>query len=208
MSEQFNDAHIDGDGNIVVQGVNNSKIVINVANKEEIRLFLIKYQRLLEELPLNILETLKNHLKSEMQLEIKIGTDLQFNLLGDIHPNREFRKMKFGVTIINLTKENRYYNNVFFKVNPKFIFEKNVEMDTFTMMPQQQNVFPKKLEYGEPCTVTYEIKDGAYKSYEDVLKKDENAYVQAFCSTTVGELYESNKILIRQLFERLNWLKQ
>lgn len=129
-------------------------------------------------------------------------------MLGDIHPQRELRKLKFGVSIVNLTKENRFFNRVFFKVSPKFTLKDGIEMDTFTMMPQQENAFPKKLEYGEPHSLTYEIKNMALKSYQEILDKDKEAYVQAFCSTTVGELYESNKITMLHLFDRLNWLMQ
>ncbi|GAA4514131.1 hypothetical protein GCM10023173_10480 [Sphingobacterium thermophilum] len=44
--------------------------------------------------------------------------------------------------------------------------------------------------------------------YQEILKKDDEAYLQGFVSTTVGELYESNKFYIKKLFEHLKWLKQ
>ena len=90
-----------------------------------------------------------------------------------------------------------------------FELEKEVEHDTFVMFPEQGNVFAKKLEYGQPFSVTYEIKPGAYQMYEGIMKKDkEGSYIQAFASTTVGELYESNKFSIKTLFEHLKWIKK
>lgn len=201
-----NTSHIDGNGNIVIQGLNGSTITINPNNSIEVRQLIIDLGVRLSELPKNVLEML--NAKQDISSEIKIGANIYFDMLGDIHPNKEHRKLKFGISIVSLTKENRFFNRIFFKVSPKFTFKDGVEMDTFTMEPQQQNAFPKKLEYGEPHSLSYEIKDGAFKSYKEILNKDENAYIQAFCSTTVGELYESKKVQISYIFERLKWLMQ
>jgi len=201
-----NTSHIDGTGNIIIQGITDSTITINPNNSTEVRQLIIDLGTRLSELPKNVLEMLNE--KQDINSEIKTGANIQFSLLADIYPDKELRKLKFGVSIVSLTKENRFFNRIFFKVSPKFTFKDGVEMDTFTMEPQQQNAFPKKLEYGEPHSLSYEIKDGAFKSYEEILGKDENAYIQAFCNTTVGELYESNKVLISHIFERLKWLMQ
>src|SRR5690606_20547891 len=101
--------------------------------------------------------------------------------------------MKFGLTITNLTKEHRYFNQPFFKVTPKFEIKEGLEHDTFVMIPENNNEFPVRLEYGQPAYYDYEIKDGAYEMYKKLLEKDEDASIQAFSNTTVGELYESNK---------------
>lgn len=201
-----NTSHIDGNGNIVIQGLSGSDIIINPSNSNEIRQLIIDIGTNLSSLPKNILDMLNSN--QDLSSEIKIGANMYFDVLGDIHAEKRFRKIKFGVTIVSLTKENRFFNRIFFKVFPKFTLKDGVEMDTFTMMPQQENAFPKKLEYGEPHSLTYEIKDGALASYREILDKDKDAYVQAFCSTTVGELYESNKITITHLLERFNWLMQ
>jgi hypothetical protein len=93
-------------------------------------------------------------------------------------------------------------------VFPKFKIKEGVEHDTIIMIPENDNKFPKRLEYGEPAYLNYEIKSGAYDMYQKLLDKDPEAYIQAFDNTTVGELYESNKFSIKELFKHLNWLKQ
>lgn len=133
---------------------------------------------------------------------------MHLDVLADISSDPQFSRLKFGLTITNLTKENRYFNQPFFKVNPKFDIKNGGQHDTFIMIPENFNSFPKKLEYGEPLFVTYEIKEGAYKMYQDILNKNNDTYIQAFANTTVGELYESDRFLIKKLFEHLKWLKQ
>jgi hypothetical protein len=111
------------------------------------------------------------------------------------------RKLKFSLTITNLAKEHRYFNSPFFVVNPKFTVKEGVEHDTFSMMPVEGNVFAKKLEYGEPFSVTFDIKPGGYKMYEEIVHKNSEAEIQAFIVTTLGEVFESNKFKVKKLLE-------
>jgi len=198
-----NQAHVDGSGNIVIQGIDGATIIINPDNSDEIRKLIVDFGTKLGELPKDVLEIMEK--KQDINAEIKPGANLYLSVVAEIHEYKEYRKLAFSLTITNLTKENRYFNQPFFKVNPKFtIF--GTKQDTFVMIPNP-NTFPKKLEYGEPLSVSYEIKDGAYKNYNEILVEDSEAYIQAFSNTTVGELYESNKFLISKLIKNLEWLK-
>lgn len=202
-----NKATVDGNGNIVIQGVEGSTITINPNNTQEIRQLIMDFGSKLSELPADILKMIEQ--KQDLNSEIKNGANLYLTVLTELHQFGGGSRLKFSLTITNLTKENRYINQPFFKVYPMFEVKKGVEHDTFVMFPEQGNVFVKKLEYGEPFSVSYEIKSGAYTMYEQIMAKDkEGAYIQAFSTTTVGELYESNRFSIKTLFENLEWLKK
>ena len=202
-----NNATIDGNGNIVIQGVKSSSITINPNNSQEIRQLIMDFGNKLSELPTDILRMIEQ--KQDLNSDIKNGANLYLTVLTELNEFGVGSRLKFGLSITNLTKENRYFNQPFFKVYPMFEVKLGIEHDTFVMFPEQGNVFAKKLEYGEPYSVSYEIKAGAYQMYDSIMKKDEGgAYIQAFVSTTVGELYESNKFSIKTLFENLEWIKK
>lgn len=201
-----NKAHIDGTGNIIIQGVDGATIIINPDNSSELRQLIMDFGSKLTDLPTEILNMIES--KQDLDSEIKTGANMYLTVLAELHEDPAYRRLKFGLTITNLTKENRYFNQPFFKVYPKFEIKEGVEHDTFVMIPENNNSFPKRLEYGEPLSVSYEIKPGAYDMYQKILDKNDGAYIQAFTNTTVGELYESNKFSIKELFEQLKWLKQ
>lgn len=201
-----NQASIDGNGNIVIQGIEGSTITVNPSNAQEIRQLIIDLGSKLSDLPAEIITMIEQ--KQDINSEIKNGANLYLTVLTELHEFGGGSRLKFSLTITSLTKENRFFNQPFFKVHPKFELSKGVEHDTFVMFPEQGNVFAKRLEYGEPFSVSFEIKDGAYSMYEGILKKDGDATIQAFITTTVGELYESNKFSIKKLFENLEWIKK
>lgn len=200
-----NKVNIDGAGNIVIQDITGASIIVNPDNSSELRQLIMDFSSQLEELPKEVLSMIES--RQDLNAEIKVGAHMHFTVLADLHENVAYRRLKFGLTITNTTKENRYFNQPFFKVHPKFEI-KGSEQDTFVMIPENGSIFPKRLEYGEPVFASYEIKTGAYEMYQEILKKDDEAYLQGFVSTTVGELYESNKFYIKKLFEHLKWLKQ
>jgi len=195
-----NTAHIDGNGNIIIQDVDGAIITVNPQNTGELRNLIIDIGTKLNELPKNILELIKNN--QDIKSETAKGANLYLTVMVELHA--EHQKLKFGLTITNLTKEHRYFNQPFFKVTPKIEILEGVEHDTFVMIPENDNNFPVRLEYGQVVSYNYNIKDGAYKMYKKMLDKDEKANIQAFTNTTVGELYESNQFSIEKLFEHLN----
>ena len=68
-------------------------------------------------------------------------------------------------------------------------------------MDHEEDIFPCRLEYGQPISVSYPIAPEVMPHYEQMLTKDQDAYIQFFVSTTVGELYESNQYKISKLLE-------
>lgn len=196
-----NKAHIDGNGNIVIQGVDGATIVINPDNSKELRQLIMDFGSSLTDLPKEILKMIQEH--QDVNSEVENGANMYLTVLAEMHMSG-YKRLKFGLTITNLTKENRYFGQPFFKIYPKFEFSEGFEHDTFIMIPEADNNFPKKLEYGEQVLYSYEIKDGAYDMYQSILDKDDSANIQAFSNTTVGELYESNQFSIKKLFEYKN----
>jgi hypothetical protein len=197
-----NTAHIDGHGNIVVQGIDGTEMTVHAENPIALRQLVIDLGEKINELPTDVLKMIEKN--QDINAEIKTGANLYLTTLVE-KVNYNQASLKFGLTITNLTKENRYFNQPFFKVKPKFEIKEGVENDTFVMFPEQGKPFPKKLEYGEPLSVSYKL-EPVIKMCQWLLEKDDKAYIQGFVNTTVGELYESNAFSIKKMFEYLNSL--
>jgi hypothetical protein len=202
-----NNAHIDGNGNIIVQGVDGSTIIINPDNTEELKKLIINLGNQLSQLPEDVLQMIND--RQDIQKPLEKGANIYLTILLQTNGyGLEGATFKFGVTITNLTKDYRYFNQPFFKVNPAFKFGPGLEHDTFVMLNDDGVThFPCRLEYGQPVSVSYPIKSAVIANYEQMLIDDENAYIQCFVSTTVGELYESNQYKISKLLENLKSLK-
>ena len=201
IMENFN---IDGNGNIIINEIDGSTIIINPDNSEEIKKLIINFGNSLEKLPIEVLNLIEN--KQSMVEKNDIGANLYLTTLAEL--GTYHRALKFGLTITNLTKEHRYFNQPSFKVFPKFDLGDGMSHDTFIMMHQEEILLPKRLEYGEPFTLTFELKDGFIDMCQKAYESDESGYIQAFVSTTVGELYESEKFTFKKLFENIKWIKQ
>lgn len=189
-----NKVTIDGNGNFVIQGSDN--ITINQNNPEEIRNFLIAWSDKLNQLPEKILNSMKEKASKDFTAGANVYLSVNCKYSDSI---QTIIGMSIGVTITNLTKENRFFNQPFFKVSPPF--EKGA--DTFLLVADYSQLkFPKKLEYGEVLSQYYKMPD--IKFLEDLINKDSKATIQAFTSTTLGEVYESNIYQISKLIEMYN----
>lgn len=194
MLNKINKSFIDGDGNVVIQNADNSTITVNISDNEEIRTFLIEFQKQLAELPIEILNTLQKNL--DLENEIKVGANYYLTVVAALSTMGNNGVM-WGVTITNLTKQIRYFNQPYFKVSPKFELEPGLEHDTFMMFPIEKVSFPIRLEYGQVVSLTFEINPNAFSMFEKNAKPD--AFIQAFGGTTVGEIYSSNEYKLDKL---------
>lgn len=184
----LNKSHIDGHGNVVIQDADNSTITINLSDTEQVRKFFIDFQNKLSELPREILTELQKH--NNLESEMKVGANIYLTVIAafaDFGNNA----VLWGVTITNLTKENRYFNQPYFKVSPKFELEPGLEHDTFMMFPKEQLKFPVRLEYGEVLSLTFEVNPNQFALFQKNATDD--ASLTCYCGTTVGELYNSNE---------------
>ena len=197
----INKAEIDGNGNVVIQDADNSEITINMNNPEEIRKFLIDFQNSLSSIPKTILELMESKNTNDVQIETGANVYLSLNFM--VLPG-VVNGISFGVTITNLTKENRFFNAPFFKLSVPF--EK--DLDTFAMIETNNKiVFPKKLEYGEVVSESYTIKANSRDIYDKVIAIDNNSTIQAIVSTTIGEIYKSNEYRIDKLLDNFKYAK-
>lgn len=197
----INKAEIDGNGNVVIQDSDNSEITINMNNPEEIRKFFIDFQQKLSSLPKTILELMENKNTNEIQIDSGANVYLSLNFL--IAPGT-VTGISFGVTITNLTKENRFFNAPFFKLSVPF--EGN--LDTFAMTDTINKVpFPKKFEYGEVVSEGYLIRATSREIYDKVIAIDKDATIQVITSTTIGEIYKSNEYKISQLLDNFKYAR-
>jgi len=196
----FNKASIDGNGNILIQGNDNSDITINVDKPEEIRQFIIDFQNQLNQLPYKILELMES--KNPNDVEIEKGANIYFALnVGISTTGGGIEGISFGVTITNLTKENRFFQAPIFKLSTEFNGN-----DTFALMDRTHNVnFPKKLEYGEVVTEVYPLRSGSKLVFEEVYKNDPDSTLKVIVNTTVGEIYHSNEYKIKRIIEHFKY---
>lgn len=183
----INKSHIDGNGNVVIQDSDNSTITINLDNPNQIRKFFIDFQSQLSKLPKKILAELQKH--NNLENELKVGANVYLTVMAGI-AEYEVNSVMWGVTIKNLTKEHRYFNQPYFKFSPKFELEEGFKHNTFIMFAKEQIQFPVRLEYGQVLNLTFEVN---HKQFELFRKNtSENAVLTVYCGTTVGELYNSN----------------
>jgi|SRR5690554_1509174 len=183
----LNKSHIDGHGNVVIQDADNSTITINLADTEQVRKFFIDFQMKLAELPREILTELQKH--NDLEKELKVGANIYLTVIaaiGQLGGN----SVLWGLSITNLTKEHRYFNQPYFKVSPKFELEPGLEHDTFMMFPKEQLSFPVRLEYGQVLHLTFEVNPKQFELFQKNATED--AILTGYCGTTVGELYNSN----------------
>lgn len=199
-----NIAIADGNGNIIIQNVDGSSVVVNINDTEELRKMIMNLGSDMKSMPQNLLklmEQIPNEASAMSGANIYLTT-----LVSTSGPGMYGARLKFGVSITNLNKEHRYFSRLYFVVTPAFTLDNDIEHDTFEMVPEGQSIFPARLEYGQPISTTFDIKPEGFYLYEGVLGKDPEAYLQAFATTTLGEVYESNKFKISQLVEWYNSL--
>lgn len=99
-----------------------------------------------------------------------------------------------SVTITNINKENRFFNEPYFQLSEPF----DKGADTFYLIDKlRPTPFPAKLEYGEVVSVDYKL---AQNSLELMWNKlPENATIQAIVTTTIGERFKSNLVKVESV---------
>lgn len=200
----FNKAEIDGNGNIVIQNSDNSIITINPDNTQELRQFLIDFQTSIANLPQKIIEMIESKNTNSVDVTKGANVYLGLNFLVNTGYSSGVSGIAFNVSITNLTKENRYFNQPFFKTSKPI----EGEVDTFVMLEKMHNInFPYRLEYGQVVNEAYMIKQGTREMFEKVIAQDKDAYLQVVVSTTIGEIYTSNEYKIVTLLDNFNYAK-
>ncbi|MCB0670616.1 MAG: TIR domain-containing protein [Saprospiraceae bacterium] len=104
-----------------------------------------------------------------------------------------------GVTITNINKEYRYFNEPYFQVSE--IFGKG--SNTFYLIDKlRPTSFPTKLEYGEVASVDYKLSPNSLEFMWNKLPLD--ATVHAVVTTTVGERFKSNLVTVENVIKSMS----
>lgn len=183
------DAQIDEKGNIVLTNISGYNIVIDPKKEEEVQAFLLDFSAELFQLPLEILFLLEQKTAKGANLFLKVRSNKE--LLA--------RANAFEIRLTNLSKETSYFNEPFFKISPAFKDEEGKAYDSFLMhqKPSTEIVFPYELKFGEPLNLEYPL--NLLQLYKEINSKE--AFVQAFVSNTLGEIYSSRAYPIASLLE-------
>jgi hypothetical protein len=103
-----------------------------------------------------------------------------------------------GVTITNINKEHRYFNEPYFQLSEPF----DKGADTFYLVDKlRPATFPAKLEFGEVVTVDYKLEPRSIEFMWNKLSKD--ATVQAIVTTTIGERFKSNLVKVESVISSM-----
>jgi len=204
MSSKDIKTRIEGNGNILIEGISNSTITINPENSAEIREFLQKFQEDLSHLPTEILNILKTDVDN-IKLDVKgvkmfLGLSYLASTFGMAH-----RDVAYSLTITNFERTTRFFKRPYFKSSKAIRISDSIEpQDTFYFVPSEfSNVnYPKRLEFDEQLTDSFQFKEPQLHLFEQIDDGDGDQYIQAFILTTFGELFSSNKYYIKELTEK------
>ncbi|MCP4442259.1 MAG: hypothetical protein GY810_25405 [Aureispira sp.] len=187
MLETGLDAKIDENGNIILNNISGYTITINPREKEEVRAFLLDFSAELFKLPLEILSLLENKSAKGANLHLKVQSNKKLLEMENV----------FEIRLINLSTETSYFNEPFFKISPAFKDEDGKEYDSFLMLQKSSTKveFPYELKSAEPLDLEYSLH--LLQLYKDINTK--GAFVQAFVSNTLGEVYSSREYPITSL---------
>ena len=193
-----NNAQVTGDGNLIIQDVHDSTITINLNNPDEVRTFLINFRDEIKNLSTDILNAINAH--QNIENVPVLGANLYFTLMIQTRMQQPYQAdAKFGLTITNLTKEIRYFSKPYFKTDPRLQMPGAEGFGAFIMFDREQRIFPVRLEYGEVFSITYDIQPAIIPFFQQIAQ--DGAFMQAFVSTTLGELYSSNQYDIPQFLQ-------
>lgn len=195
------EAKIDGNGNIVIQRVEESTITINPSIPDEVRKALIDHQSLIVELPNKILQILMDNNAKEppaIGANINLGLNLMAGTYG-------IAGISISVQITNLTKEIRYYNRPFLKVSTPI--EKNLNTFVMTNVVGSPIDFPRRMEYGELLSENYQLVQGNIEMFQGLLSKDSEATLTAYVTTTLGDLYKSGPYHIKDIVKHGQYVR-
>lgn len=186
-------AKIEGNGNIVIQKVDGSTITINPLIPEEVRMAFIEHQKLIADLPHNILSLLMEKNTAEPPVigaKVYLGLDFLLTDMG-------VTGVSLTVQVTNLTKEIRFFNSPFFKLS--IPIEGTADTFIMTNVIGDQIKFPRKMEYGEVVSQSYILNPANISMFKGLLERRLDVVLTAYVSTTLGEVYESNKYPISDI---------
>lgn len=192
---------IDGNGNIVIQKVEGSTITINPEVPEDVRKALIEQQSLISQLPDKIIKKLMSNNATEPPI---IGANVYLGI-SYITSDYAVQGVLLTVQITNLTKEIRFYNKPFFKLSTPF--EPGADTFEMTNVFGEKIAFPRKMEYGEVVTECYILVKPNIPLLKKVWAKDLSTTITAYATTTLGEVYKSEPLLVENILKEERFIR-
>lgn len=190
-------AQVAGNGNIIIQNSDNTTITIDTKNVVELRKQISNLQEQLNTLNPKILQIMQQKIKDAGINNLPtIDANIYFSI--DILMNGMAKGMGFSITITNLTKEHRYFNQPSFNLSHPY---KGADSFVLTTPLGDAPKFPVRLEYGQPVTVHYSIGPSQLSFLQEVSNQNSNASIAVVSSTTVGEIYRSNEYALKHILE-------
>lgn len=194
---KFNEAKFDSDGNIVIQDVTSSEITINLSDNKAVLSFLTGMSDQIGKLPANILDALSKVKIEDSEfsgLNVYLTVLINFNTLSSA-----VKSLSFGLAITNLNSSIRYVNSPYFKVSKPLELGEGLKHDTFKLVSPTNSEFPVRLEFGQVKEAVYDIPPNQIKLFRNNLSDD--LTIQAFITTTLGEIHVSNEYKIAELIK-------
>lgn len=106
------------------------------------------------------------------------------------------RGLQIRVTVTNITKEHRYFQEPFFKLSRPF--EGNA--DAFSILTvNDSNIYPVKIEYGQQFIASYSVDSNIAKVFLRLLSEDPSLTIKAVVNTTLGEMIESEAFTLERM---------
>lgn len=195
--EEIISAKVTGDGNIVILNSDNTTITIDTNNIIELRKQISNLQMNLNALNPEILQVMQHKIKDAGVDNLPIvDANIYFSI--DLVMNGVSRGIGFSITITNLTKEHRYFNQPSFNLSHPY-----KGADSFVLFTAiEKNIsFPVRLEYGQPVTVHYTLEYSQIIFFKELMKDNADVSLAVVSTTTVGEIYRSNEHAIKQILD-------
>ena len=116
--------------------------------------------------------------------------------------SKKLEGVGLGINFTNKNTEHRYINEPYFEVSENVV---NSGTNTFFLVDKTAPVsFPNKLEYGQSVSVTYKLKQASMDMWEGLPN---DATVQSFLTTSLGEKFKSNKVDVKKIINLVKELK-
>lgn len=199
---KLNEAKLDGEGNIVIQDINNSEITINLSDHKAVLAFLTGMSDQIGKLPMEILEVLTKVKVEDSEFS---GLNVYLTILINFQStSNEVKNLSFGLGITNKNNSIRYVNSPYFKVSKSLEFSPGYKHDTFKFVSPANAEFPVRLEFGEVKETVYDILPEQIKLFKANIS--DGLTIQAFVTTTLGEVHSSNEYRIEELLKTFDQL--
>ena len=132
----------------------------------------------------------------EAEQEVVIEASLAANIVLRQYGKDDVPEPCLRFVMVNKINSIRFYNQPYFKI----ILENGEEKAFYLTDTYEKTQFPVKLEYGEPLDIAFKLVKGVF----DIFKAGPNSKIHAEITTSLGERFKSNQVLVSEINEIWN----